>query len=420
MALIDKLTAIGDGFRTSRGVSDKFTLDQMATMAAEPNIDALIERSITEVNRNVKSVAEYAFYDYANLVTVNFPIVTSIGYGAFQNCSQLTHVEFPMVTSIGNYAFQSCSQLTHIEFPMVTSIGSGAFSYCTSLTELILRNETMCILNGKLALDEGFIKRCHIYVPSALKDAYKSAANWKTYRNRIRALEEYTIDGTITGALDPEKTSQEDPFTGVVLEVEKITSDTYSSANSESYTGESFILLDIYPKTNGSVYVNYGNSSKSVTDTFGATNPAPEKISFGTFNGAGGFVSTPSSGTLTIEGDCKSFGVGTFSVTKTKTDYCDCITAVRSLGDITTIVDDAFHGCAGITSVTIPDSITSIGSNAFEGCTGLTSVSFDNTDGWFVADSASATSGTPVDVTDPVANVTLLNDTYKTYYWKRA
>lgn len=36
MALIDKLTAIGDGFRTSRGTTDKYTLDQMAVLAAEP------------------------------------------------------------------------------------------------------------------------------------------------------------------------------------------------------------------------------------------------------------------------------------------------------------------------------------------------------------------------------------------------
>lgn len=35
MALIDKITAIADGFRSSRGTTDKYTLDQMATLAAE-------------------------------------------------------------------------------------------------------------------------------------------------------------------------------------------------------------------------------------------------------------------------------------------------------------------------------------------------------------------------------------------------
>lgn len=36
MALTDKLTAIADGFRASRGTEDKYTLDQMAVLAAEP------------------------------------------------------------------------------------------------------------------------------------------------------------------------------------------------------------------------------------------------------------------------------------------------------------------------------------------------------------------------------------------------
>lgn len=35
MALTDKLTAIADGFRASRGTSQKYTLDEMAVLAAE-------------------------------------------------------------------------------------------------------------------------------------------------------------------------------------------------------------------------------------------------------------------------------------------------------------------------------------------------------------------------------------------------
>ena len=36
MALTDKLTSIADGFRSSRGTTDKYTLEQMAVLAAEP------------------------------------------------------------------------------------------------------------------------------------------------------------------------------------------------------------------------------------------------------------------------------------------------------------------------------------------------------------------------------------------------
>lgn len=36
MALIDKLKAIADGFRSARGTADPLTLDEMAVLASEP------------------------------------------------------------------------------------------------------------------------------------------------------------------------------------------------------------------------------------------------------------------------------------------------------------------------------------------------------------------------------------------------
>ena len=94
----------------------------------------------------------------------------------------------------------------------------------------------------------------------------------------------------------------------VILEVEKITSDTYASAT--TYTGEQFILLDIYPKTNGTVKVTYGGLTKTITDTSGAAEPNAQQVFFGTFNGVSDSVTTPASGTLTIEGKYAAFGIG--------------------------------------------------------------------------------------------------------------
>lgn len=45
----------------------------------------------------------------------------------------------------------------------------------------------------------------YIYVPSALIEQYKVAENWSTYASQFRALEDYTVDGTITGELDETK-----------------------------------------------------------------------------------------------------------------------------------------------------------------------------------------------------------------------
>ena len=163
----------------------------------------------------------------------------------------------------------------------------------------------------------------------------------------------------------------------IVLEVEKITSDTY--AGETTYTGEQFILLDIYPKTNGTVKVTYGGLTKTITDTSGAAEPNAQQVFFGTFNGVSDSVTTPASGELTIEGDCYAFGIGSYASSSKNTNLTNsCITGITDLGNITIIPPRAFYACNKITSVTIPQSVTSIGSDAFNNCAKLTSVTISN------------------------------------------
>ena len=87
-------------------------------------------------------------------------------------------------------------------------------------------------------------------------------------------------------------------------------------------------------------------------------------------------------GVLPLRG--QQFGLFTYRVvegsTVAITDYPKgAIGAVEIPAEIvgkpvTSIGDEAFHGCTGLTGVTIPFSVTSIGPNAFAYCTGLTSV----------------------------------------------
>lgn len=161
----------------------------------------------------------------------------------------------------------------------------------------------------------------------------------------------------------------------VVLEVEKITSDTY--AGETTYTAEEFIVLDIYPKTNGTVSVTYGGLTKTITDTSGAEVPNAQQVFFGTFNGVTDEVETPASGTLTIEGDYRGFGVEQFKTSKLLIGWCGCITAIRSLGVIEYIPDYAFQHCGKLTRITIPESVKDIGVAPFQLCDNLTSVLVD-------------------------------------------
>ena len=155
----------------------------------------------------------------------------------------------------------------------------------------------------------------------------------------------------------------------VILQVEKITSDTY--AGETTYTGEQFILLDIYPKTNGTVKVTYGGLTKTITDTSGAEEPNAQQVFFGNFNGVSDSVATPASGELTIEGGCYAFACGIFSYKKNYSKYCSCITDVMDWGNIINIPDHAFCGCKQLALTELPSGITSIGDYAFEVCTGI-------------------------------------------------
>lgn len=119
----------------------------------------------------------------------------------------ITKISDNIVETIGRSAFCSCASLTTVDFPAVTRIDDQAFYKCSSLTSVILRSETMCSLSSVGAFNSSPIVQVngYIYVPRALVDTYKSATNWSTHAARFRALEDYTVDGTITGALDPNK-----------------------------------------------------------------------------------------------------------------------------------------------------------------------------------------------------------------------
>lgn len=183
-------------------------------------------------------------------------------------------------------------------------------------------------------------------------------------RNRVKAYD--GVDGVARLFFAP------DDGGAVVLEVEKITSDTY--ANETTYTAEEFILLNIYPKPGGTVNVTYGGLTKTITDTSGAEEPNAQRVFFGTFNGVTDAVATPASGELTIEGDYYAFGTTMFTSTKLTYVNSKCITAIKSFGMPTVVAGSAFADCYKLTNANIPNSVTKIGTSAFSGCTSLMSV----------------------------------------------
>lgn len=154
----------------------------------------------------------------------------------------------------------------------------------------------------------------------------------------------------------------------IVLEVEKVISNTY--AGETTYENEEFILLDIYPKTNGTVSVTYGGLTKTITDTSGADEPNAQRVFFGTFNGVTDEVATPTSGTLTIEGEYYAFGCGSHTQSKTLSVVCSCITSIVEWGNVTFIPIKAFKECAKLSISAVPEGVTKIEKEAFYSISG--------------------------------------------------
>lgn len=126
-------------------------------------------------------------------------VATKVKDICFNGYTKLISVEFPMVTSVGTQAFQNCLSLKKADFNVLTSINIWAFNVCRALEALIIRTNSVCTLAGTSAFanNSGIAAGTgYVYVPSALVDSYKAATNWSTYAGQIRAIEDYP---SITG-----------------------------------------------------------------------------------------------------------------------------------------------------------------------------------------------------------------------------
>lgn len=271
---IEPLNVTANGTYTAPEGVDGYSPVTVAVVPPADAIDALIDKSITEVTSGATFVGGYVFEACGALITANFPAATIVDEYAFQSCGALATINFPVATQIWTYAFVNCKSLTTADFPAATQIGSNAFRFCTSLitanfpvaghtgetafkgctslknprfpvaetvsygsfedctslatadfpaartvknyafdgcsnlTALILRNTSRAAtLSNVNALTGTPIESGtgYIYIPAALVDTYAAASNWSNFAAQFRALEDYTVDGTTTGELDPTK-----------------------------------------------------------------------------------------------------------------------------------------------------------------------------------------------------------------------
>ena len=158
---------------------------------------------------NCKTISTQCCYVANNLREIVLPNLESVqGTQHFQN----TAIEEAEFLKLGSSTvcpyFGGSQKFKKLNLGYVHSIPATTFINCPVFEILIIRRtdgvpslaNVNAFNNTMIANGTGYI-----YVPRDLVDLYKSATNWTTYANQFRALEDYTVDGTITGELDESK-----------------------------------------------------------------------------------------------------------------------------------------------------------------------------------------------------------------------
>ena len=181
-------------------------------------IDNSLGLNVTKLPNGITSIRTYAFAECTRLKLSELPdTITSIGSHAFDNCANLALTKLPNnLTSMDLYSFYKCTKIAIKEIPAgvtkiptycfgqckaitslkmlgnIIEISSQAFYLASNLKEVILPNITSIPILGNNAFSNTEIgyKRGYIYVPDNLVESFKTATNWSTYANQIKAISE--------------------------------------------------------------------------------------------------------------------------------------------------------------------------------------------------------------------------------------
>ena len=151
MALINKLSAIGDAIRSKTGKSEKLTLDSMVTEIKSitsgggggdtPTLEQFFNNELTEFRSDtITSIPhDYAFYNDKTIRVVELPNLEHVGKN-FVSGTSIKEINFPNLLRISNSSFaDNCYTLTSCSIPKAKSLEYNKgidFSDCRSLTSL--------------------------------------------------------------------------------------------------------------------------------------------------------------------------------------------------------------------------------------------------------------------------------------------
>lgn len=154
-----------------------------------------------EDTENVNGM-DYMFYKADNLekIRLNTIKVTSMNSMFYQDYSietiDISH--FNMSTTSSTYMW--CKECLSLKIIIIRNFGANYVLDNSAFSDCFHLNGTVNGTYNPTGAKDGYI-----YVPRNMCDTLKSSTNWSTYADQIRALEDYTVDGTTTGDLDESK-----------------------------------------------------------------------------------------------------------------------------------------------------------------------------------------------------------------------
>lgn len=197
----------GNWYRPSGGLEFKTNVPKLKTLILRSTTGGKV--TITRYDEGSQALRTIDELEHVEIRNINS--IATLGYPLFKDAPKLATALLDLVDSVGDQWFKNCPLLHTVDLGGLRTtkgtIYGNAFNGCSALTALIIRTDDAWELSNTNALSGTPIasKSGYVYVPSALISAYKNSTNWVMSSAQFRALEDYTVDGTTSGALDPTK-----------------------------------------------------------------------------------------------------------------------------------------------------------------------------------------------------------------------
>ena len=378
-------TLLGEGIRTS-DLSDGTTLflvlpDELSfgeyAFADCTSLEGIEAKSVTSVGEyafsgctalsewetgEITSIGIAAFRGCSSLFSMSLPAVQTISESAFQGCSNIHSFQFENATSIGKSAFQDCTSLQHVELQNVTVIGEFAFAGCTDLTSVTLGSKITSLGTGVF---DG---------TDTDGDDYTLACSLSLHTDQLNheSLPVSASEGRLMWAGKEWKSivlSESIPLFAMgneVKEIEILEDEFEKIAKIDG--GMKDMVTDMVTDTVATIQAcldaitNIGISQLYVTGQLATRIPDEGEAA-------------------TILGEAIRRGYNTFELNLTDATsvpdfaFYDCSLYIVKLDKATSIGKSAFAGVSNVVTIEAP-KVTTISDNAFHGCSGLTSLIF--------------------------------------------